>query len=104
VQAADVVVVPSRESTPWWPVLAAWAANRPVVATHEAARGLVEHGKDSVLCYPNENSCVWGIERILYDPDFARALGARGREKLERRFGWACVADQVVELMGVAAK
>ena len=24
VQAADVIVVPSREGTPWWPILAAW--------------------------------------------------------------------------------
>jgi glycosyltransferase involved in cell wall biosynthesis len=104
VQAADVVAVPSREPTPWWPVLAAWAARRPVVATHEAARGLLEHEKDGVLCYPNENSYVWGIERVLYDPHLARDVGRGGRAKLERRFGWECVADQVVELMGVAAK
>jgi glycosyltransferase involved in cell wall biosynthesis len=99
-QAADVVAMPSRESTPWWPILAAWAAKRPVVATHEAARGLLEHEKDSVLCYANENSCVWGVERVLFDPELARAIGQRGRAKLEQRFGWECVADQVVELMG----
>jgi glycogen(starch) synthase len=104
VQAADVVAVPSREPTPWWPILAAWAAKKPVLATHEAARGLVEHERDSVLCYPNENSCVWGIERVLFDADIARAIGARGQAKLEERFGWSCVADQVVELMGIAAK
>jgi glycosyltransferase involved in cell wall biosynthesis len=103
VQAADVVAVPSRESTPWWPILAAWAARRPVVASHEAARGLLEHEKDSVLCYPSENSFVWGIERVLYDADLGREVGRRGRAKLEQRFGWECVADQVVELMGVAA-
>jgi glycogen(starch) synthase len=103
-QAADVVAVPSRESTPWWPIMAAWAASRPVVATHEAARGLLEHEKDSVLCYPNENSCVWGVERVLYDAELAQAIGRRGRDKLERRFGWECVADQVVELMGAATK
>jgi glycosyltransferase involved in cell wall biosynthesis len=104
VQAADLVVVPSRESTPWWPILAAWAARRPVVASHEMARGLLEHEKDSVLCYPNENSCVWGIERILYDADLAQAIGDSGHAKLEKRFGWDCVADQIVELMAVAAK
>src|SRR5262249_11897267 len=26
IQAADMIVVPSRESTPWWPIQAAWAA------------------------------------------------------------------------------
>src|SRR5262249_11861190 len=52
--AADLVCVPSRESTPWWPILAGWAARRPVVATHESAKPLTEHEKDSVLVYPSE--------------------------------------------------
>src|SRR5206468_4389386 len=43
VQAADIIAVPSRESTPWWPIQAAWASRRPVVATHEAAPTLLEH-------------------------------------------------------------
>jgi glycosyltransferase involved in cell wall biosynthesis len=103
IQAADVITVPSRESTPWWPILAAWAARRPVVASHEAARGLVEHEQDSVLFYPNENSCVWGIERVLFDPELGRTISRKGRHKLEERFGWNAVAAQVEELMGVSA-
>jgi glycosyltransferase involved in cell wall biosynthesis len=102
IQAADVIAVPSRESTPWWPILAAWAAHRPVVASHEAALGLVEHEQDSVLFYPNENSCVWGIERVLFDPGLGRAIARKGRRKLEERFGWNAVAAQVEELMNVA--
>ena len=74
IQAADVVVVPSRESTPWWPIQAAWAARRPVVLTHSAAPNLVQHEKDSVLVYPSENSLVWGVERILFDPEFGRTI------------------------------
>jgi glycosyltransferase involved in cell wall biosynthesis len=103
IQAADLVAVPSREATPWWPILAAWAARRPVVASHQAAPGLVEHEQDAVLCYPNENSCVWGIERILFDADLGREIAARGRQKLEERFGWNAVAAQVEELMAVPA-
>jgi phosphatidylinositol alpha-1,6-mannosyltransferase len=103
IQAADVIAVPSRESTPWWPVLAAWAARRPVVASHEAAPGLVTHEQDSVLFYPNENSCVWGIERVLFDPELGRTIAQKGRQKLEDRFGWNAVAAQVEEVMGVPA-
>jgi glycogen(starch) synthase len=99
VQAADVVVAPSRGSTPWWPIQAAWAAQRPVVATHQAAPGLVEHLVDSVLFYPSENSCVWGIERVLFDAGLRQTLAERGSEKLDERFGWGNVATQVVELM-----
>jgi glycosyltransferase involved in cell wall biosynthesis len=101
IQAADVVVVPSRQDTPWWPILAAWAARRPVVATHPAAPGLLEHERDGVLVYPSENSLVWGIERVLFDADLARAIGQRGYEKLEERFGWNGVAAQVEGLMRV---
>lgn len=101
IQAADIVVVPSREATPWWPIQAAWAARRPVVATHHAAPGLLEHERDSVLVYPSENSCVWGVERILYDPELGATLASNGRTKLEHRFGWNAVALQVEELLAV---
>lgn len=99
VQAADVVAVPSRESTPWWPILASWAASRPVVASHEAAPALLEHDKDCVRVYTSPTSVVWGIERVLFDPEFAQKIGAAGRTKLEERFGWNAVAQQVEELL-----
>jgi len=102
VQAADVVAVPSRESTPWWPIQAAWAAGRPVVATHATAPGLLEHEQDGVLFYPNENSAVWGVERVLFDVELARRLAQNGLRKLDERFGWNAVAAQVEELMGLA--
>jgi glycogen synthase len=104
IQAADMIAVPSREGTPWWPIQAAWAAQRPVVATHKAAPALLEHERDSVLVYPVEQSVVWGIERILYDADLGDALGQKGHEKLEERFGWNNVAEQIEELMGVPAQ
>jgi glycosyltransferase involved in cell wall biosynthesis len=100
IEAADMVVVPSREATPWWPVLAGWAARRPVVATHGAAPGLLEHEQDAVLVYPSENSVVWGVERVLYDAELRTALGRNGRRKLDERFGWNALAAQVDELTG----
>jgi glycosyltransferase involved in cell wall biosynthesis len=104
VAAADIIAVPSRESTPWWPIQAAWAAGRPVVATHQAAPGLLEHERDSLLVYPVEQSVVWGVERLLYDEKLGATLGQKGRQKLEERFGWNHVAEQIEELMGVAVK
>jgi len=101
IAAADIVAVPSRDATPWWPIQAAWAARRPVVATHQAAPGLLEHERDSLLVYPVEQSLVWGVERLLYDADFGDALAEKGRAKLEERFGWNNVAEQIEELMGV---
>jgi glycosyltransferase involved in cell wall biosynthesis len=99
IQAADLIAVPSREATPWWPILAGWAAQRPVVATHAAAPTLLEHERDSVLTYTHESSLVWGLERILFAPDLAQAVGQRGREKLDARFGWNGVAEQIAEMI-----
>ncbi len=104
IEAADIIALPSRDSTPWWPIQAAWAAGRPVVATHKAAPGLLEHERDSVLVYPVEQSLVWGIERVLYDADLCATLRQNGRDKLEERFGWNNVAEQIEELMGVPAR
>lgn len=101
--ASDLVVVPSRESTPWWPIQAAWAAHKPVVATHEAARGLTEHEKDAVLVYPSENSVVWGVERVLYDAELRKSLGEEGRKKLEERCGWDGLAEQLEEVLASQA-
>jgi glycosyltransferase involved in cell wall biosynthesis len=104
VEAADIIALPSRDTTPWWPIQAAWAAQRPVAATHHAAPALLEHEHDSLLVYPVEQSLVWGIERILFDAELRSTLGQNGREKLEERFGWNNVAEQIEELMGVSAR
>jgi glycosyltransferase involved in cell wall biosynthesis len=101
IQAADVVVVPSRESTPWWPILAAWAAGRPLVVSHNATPKLVEHEQDGVLVYPTENSVVWGIERVLFDPELRESMAAAGLKKLEQRFGWNAQAEHVLEIAGL---
>jgi len=103
IQAADIIAVPSRETTPWWPILAGWAGRRPVIATHTAAPGLLEHERDSILFYPNVNSCVWGIERVLFDADLGRTIATNGSRKLGERFGWGAVAAQVQELMATRA-
>jgi glycosyltransferase involved in cell wall biosynthesis len=102
ISAADVVVVPSRGPTELWPIQAAWAAKRPVVASHSlAVNGLLEHERDAVLVYPHESSVVWGVERLLFDPNLGQRLGERGHEKLEERFGWNSVALQLETLTGI---
>jgi glycosyltransferase involved in cell wall biosynthesis len=103
IQAAEAVIVPSRDTAPYWPILAGWAAGRPVVATRESAPEMLEHERDAILVYPESPSCAWGIDKVLSDPTLARAVARRGRQKLKERFGWDAVAAQVAEAMGVAA-
>ncbi len=92
VAASDIVVVPSRTRTEDWEILAGWAARRPVVATHDVGAGICEHEGNSVLVYPNSGSLVWGIERVLFDPDLGRRIGQAGHDKLVHDWGWPGVA------------
>ena len=109
IQAADIVAVPSREQIGEWQVLAAWAAGRAVVATHNVGGAtaslpcvaLLEHERDGVLVYPHESSLVWGLERMLYDHALRKNAGLNGKRKLLARFGQASAARQIEELMGV---
>jgi glycosyltransferase involved in cell wall biosynthesis len=86
IAAADVVAVPSREKTEDWQILAGWSARRPVVASNDVSAHLCRHEEDSVLVYPNPGSCVWGLERVLYDAEFGRRIGARGYERVTKEF------------------
>src|SRR5262249_40243701 len=75
IQAADIIAVPSRVHTEWWPILAGWAAQKPVVTTHTMAGPLqLQHEVNSVLAYPHDSSLVWGIERLLFNWDLAHQI------------------------------
>ncbi len=95
IAASDVIVVPSRERTENWQILAGWAARKPVVATHEVATGLGIHERNSILIFPHESSCVWGIGRVLGDAQLATKVGYEGHRDLEHHYGWAGVVTQI---------
>lgn len=102
VQGADIIAVPSREQTEWWPILAGWAAGRPVVTTQAMKTALdLRHEQDSVVVYPDPNSFVWGIERLLFDADLMARLREEGRKQLDERFGTGALASQLLELASV---
>lgn len=103
IAASDIVVVPSRHRTEDWEILAAWAARRPVVATHEVADGLAEHERNAVLVYPNPGSVVWGTERVLYDHELAHTMADAGHQKLLRHWGWPGVAAQLLDIFRAPA-
>ena len=99
IQAADVIAVPSRAQTEQWPILAAWAAKRPVLSTQAMSGNLLEHEANSVVAYANENSMVWGVERLLFDEGLRKKISENGFKTLENRFGWNCAAEQLETLM-----
>jgi glycosyltransferase involved in cell wall biosynthesis len=104
IQAADVIAVPSRSRTEEWPILAAWAAKRPVLSTQAMIGTLLKHEDNSVVAYANENSMVWGVERLLFDEGLRKKVAENGHRTLEARFGWNCAAEQLRGLLGTEVK
>lgn len=101
IYAADIIVVPSRTATPWWPIEAAWAANRPVIVTTEAAPALVRADVDAAVVTPDEAGIAEGIDHILQDPDYARIIANGGRARLEERYSVSKVIARIQEAMQI---
>ncbi len=100
--ALDVVVFTSRHEGMPFALLEALAMERPVVATN--VRGLAEvvrDGETGRLVEPRDVDAVAGaIVDLLESPDTARALGRRGRERVEADFtveGMICQTAEIYE-------
>jgi glycosyltransferase involved in cell wall biosynthesis len=80
--------------------LKAAATGLPVVGF--AAGGVVEavaHGETGLLVEPEDSDALGtAIARLVDDPDLAAGLGAAGRERMQKEFSIATMADKHVAL------
>ncbi len=91
--AADLVVIPSRNEPFGLVLLEAWSASRAVVATNVGGLSEnIDHLIDGVKVAVNPAAIAQGINRVVGDPARLRALGAEGRHKIENRFRWDAIA------------
>jgi glycosyltransferase involved in cell wall biosynthesis/peptidoglycan/xylan/chitin deacetylase (PgdA/CDA1 family) len=81
-------------------VLEAMAAEKPVVATAvDGVREVVEHGKTGLLVDPHRADLLAnGVIELLKNPDRARTMGQRGRERLEKFFSIKRVVNTVEQI------
>jgi sugar transferase (PEP-CTERM/EpsH1 system associated) len=80
-------------------VLEGLAMGLPVVGTTSATQGVEgEPGRDFLLANTVDEQ-VAAIERVLANPEFARALGRRGREFVEEKYDWERVFDPLDALL-----
>ena len=87
-KAANLFVFPSRTEGLPNALLEAMAAERPIVATDvPGCRDLIEHERNGLLVpYGDTEGLGAAMHRLLSDATFARALGARAAEDVERKW------------------
>jgi glycosyltransferase involved in cell wall biosynthesis len=93
---ALIVVVPSRWPEPFgMVVLEAWRDCRPVVATRRGALAeIVEDGATGLIVDAEDPlALVHAIERLVAEPDLARALGDRGRLEADTTYAMSAHVD-----------
>ncbi|MDN7026228.1 glycosyltransferase family 4 protein [Methanoculleus sp. FWC-SCC1] len=97
--AADVIVIPSRNEPFGLVLLEAWSAGRCVVATDVG--GLAENIEnlvDGVKVPVRPDSIAWGIDYAIQDPVTVQSLGRAGKAKVESQFDWKIVAAQMEDV------
>jgi len=96
--AADIVVIPSRNEPFGLVLLEAWSAEKCVVACNVG--GLSENIDtfvNGVKTEVNPGSLAWGINAMIDKPWIAGALGKRGRGKVERMFIWGPIVETLTD-------
>jgi len=88
--AADLFAMPSRIDSFGIVYLEAWAYGVPVIGCRAGGvPDVIDDGQDGVLIdYGDEAGLVMAIEGLLSDPDGRRAMGRRGRTKVEAHYTW----------------
>ena len=97
---ATLLALPSLEDNCPMAVLEAGAAGVPVVAANVGGvPDLIEDGKNGLLFDPQNAASMSGaVEKILAQPEFARALAAEANRRAKERFHPPVVARKHLEI------
>jgi glycosyltransferase involved in cell wall biosynthesis len=100
-QSAAIFAMPARCET-WGDVfLEAMAYGLPCVATtNNAMPEIIQHGRTGLLVPPEDvGALAAALVALLTDEQLRCAMGAQGRQRLERMFTWSRVAERMLPLL-----
>ncbi|MBD2529565.1 glycosyltransferase family 1 protein [Nostoc flagelliforme FACHB-838] len=98
--AADVCVVPSHYEPFGLVAIEAMASSTPVVASDVGGLQFTVVNEETGLLAPPQDVDAFAsaIDRILLNPQWRDELGKAGRKRVETKFSWDGVANQLSEL------
>ncbi len=104
IDAATLVVLPSRREGLPMTALEAFARRRAVVCTPAGGLTEVVHNGETGIVVPIEDALALrgAITELLEDPSRANAMGDRGRLLVEKEFSQAATAHQLVSIYSAA--
>jgi len=99
-QAADIFVLPSIQEGLSLSALEAMALGKPVVACRVGGTPeVVVDGETGLLVAPGRPAELAGaLERLLADPDRARAMGERGRRRVKEAFDFEQMVSKIEDI------
>ena len=98
-ESARVFVVPLRiGGGTRLKIFEAMAMEKAIVTTSVGAEGLPVRDGEHLLIADTPDSFAEAVARLLRDPTFAAALGARAAELVRSRFGWQRAAEQFADI------
>jgi glycosyltransferase involved in cell wall biosynthesis len=88
--ATDVFAMPSRVDSFGIVYLEAWAYGVPVIGCQAGGvPDVIDDGQDGLLIpFGDQQALAAAIDALLADPDRRRAMGQRGRAKVEANYTW----------------
>ena len=88
--ATDLFALPSRVDSFGIVYLEAWSYGAPVIGCHAGGvPDVIDDGQDGLLVeFGDQAALAAAIETLLVDPDRRRAMGQRGRAKVEAHYTW----------------
>jgi len=96
-RACDCLVLPSIAEAFGIVFLESWIMERPVVGARTGAvSSVISEGEDGLLAAPGDAADLAAcIARLATDPERARQMGTRGREKVLHRYTVPRIGDRV---------
>lgn len=98
--ACDVLVLPSQAESFGVVFLEAWSQGKPVIGARiPAVEEMIEEGKDGLLVsYDDPLDLAETVLKLLGDPELCRAMGEKGKRKVEERYEIGRVSAKLEDL------